>query len=183
MLHLNILPKSQKKEIKLKLLFVALKNLFAFIVILLILYIITFLAVKLMLQMHFVDTIEETTLVTKSTQNYSKQVHDINIQIDAVDTIQNKSTNWSYLLEFLSKGINNDIALSGLAINRTNDTIILSGFAGSRQSLLELNEQLENSGIFENINFPISNILEKDNINFEIGAKFSTYEFEKITQN
>ena len=40
--------------------------------------------------------------------------------------------------------------------------------AGIRESLLELKEYLENSPDFSNVNFPIKNLIEKNNINLYI---------------
>ena len=177
MIHLNIVPSNIKKEIKLSNIHIFLKNIYSVIIILVSCYAIILLAVNLILTTHFIKTINETTQVTKNTENYTNDVRDINNLINFMDEIQNDSTKWSYFLEYLNSNISTDIALNRISINKVNNELILSGHANTRDSLILLKGTLENSKYIKNVNFPIKNLLEKNDINFEIKTEFKNYEF------
>lgn len=180
MLRLNILPQKQKKEIRLKLLYNKLKNIFSVIIIISCAYAILLLLMELTLQMHFISTIDETSLINKSTENYSTKIYDINVQLDEAETIQKNYSQKSILIEFLSQNIKSDISISNLSLNKNNNTLSLTGFSGSRQSLLDLKEVLENADNFSSVNFPISNLLKKNDINFDISAQIDNYDFAQL---
>jgi hypothetical protein len=180
MLTLNIISQELKREIKLKSVYQLIKIVFSILIIVISIYTIILLLGKLALQIHFVETIDETTLVTKSTENYSKKVRDINNQLNSIDNIQNETTTWSYLLEYFAQNVNDNIKFSQIKINKRDKTIYLSGFAKTRDNLLSLKKTLEDSNYFSNINFPIQNLLKKNNINFTISAQLITYEFNQL---
>lgn len=183
MITLNILPIELKKELKLKLIYKILKNLFLICIILICIYGIIITVIKIFLQIHFINTVEETTLITRSTQNYSKKVYDINIKLNEVENIQENSINWSYLIAFIANNLASDIKLNRLQLAKDGKNLVLSGFSSSRQSLLDLKNALESSSYFTEVNFPISNLLEKKDITFEISANINAYDFEKLFQN
>jgi Tfp pilus assembly protein PilN len=90
-----------------------------------------------------------------------------------VSQIQNEFTLWSYFLEDLAANTPPDISLSFLKLNKEDGMIKLRGRAASREGLLLLKQNLENSNNFSNIDFPIKNILQQKNIDFEINAKIN----------
>ncbi len=180
MITLNIIPEKNKKDIALKRIYKSLKNLLFFIIILLLIYSILFLAAKYILQKHYINTIQETTLVTKSTENYSNKIAEINKQLNSIQEIQNQTVNYSYLLEYLMQNINKNINFSRIKIVKNDNKISFAGKSDTRESLLEFKEILENSDFFSDLNFPIKNLLEKNNINFEISVKLKSYEFDKL---
>ena len=178
MLTLNIISQELKKEIKLKAIFQLLKKSLSILIIIISIYAIVILIAKLILQIHFVRTIQETTLVTKSTENYSKKVKDIDKQLNYIGNIQNEAIDWSYLVEYIAQNTKDDIKFSQIKLDKENETVYLRGKADTRENLLLLKETLDDSTYFSDIEFPIQNLLEKNNINFDIRAKLKSYEFE-----
>lgn len=134
---------------------------------------------KFVLQNHFEETISEAALLTKNTENYSKQVGAINAQINSLETIQNSTTYWSYLIEYFSANLPSGINLKKLQVNKGSQTINLSGIAETRDSLLALKALIESDENFTDINLPIKTLLEKENINFSIQTKYTEYAFDK----
>lgn len=173
MLTLNILPKTIKKEIRIKIIYNYIKNTCGIIIILISFYSIAFLSIKLMLQMHFVTTVNETSLLTKSAQNFSSKVIDINEKINTIDSIQNDFYKYSVILNDFNKNISPDINLNNLIIDQANQKIIFKGFSANRDALLNFKKYMEEQDGFSEIYFPISNLLEKKDINFEITTKFN----------
>lgn len=149
-------------------------------VILISIYSIVFLLAKLAIQIKLVQTVTESSLIMKSAKNYTQQINKINNELDDIIKIKNNFIKWSYLLEHLSKNINSDIKLSSLSISKENNSIIVSGNAKNRDSLLELKNFFEESEYFSEIDLPTKSLLEKENINFQITAKVQSYDFKKL---
>lgn len=177
MIKLNIIPLPYKNEIKLKEIYRSIINLLYTIIIIVILYAILFQISKLILQINFIKTINETTFITRNSQNFGNKARDINNQITFINKIQSGSVDWVELLNLIGKNTNDDVKFSQIKINQANNTILLTGNAGTRESLIKLKESFEKFEFMSDINFPIKNLLEKNNINFEISAKINTYDF------
>jgi len=178
MIHLNIVPNNLKKEIKLSGINILLKNVYEILIILLSFYTIILLAMYLMLNFHFIQTVNETTQLTKSSENNTNDVRGINNLINYIDNIQQDSVEWSYLFKFLKINTAPNINYSKISINKNDNTITLTGRSETRDSLLSLKTSMEKTGYFNEIDFPIRNLLEKSNISFEIKAVFKNYEFQ-----
>ncbi|MCK5211677.1 hypothetical protein KAJ89_03175 [Candidatus Parcubacteria bacterium] len=178
MINLNIISQELKKEINTKTIYLSYKNLLAIIFITLTFYTSAYLGCLLILQIHFVETVKDTSLITRGSENYSAQVRQLNSALANIESIQSEYTNWSYLFEFLHQLSNKNININNINVNKKNAEISLSGIATTRDSLLQLKEKLEESNYFTKINLPIKNLLEKENINFEINSSFKTYEFK-----
>lgn len=170
MLRLNLISEELKQNIKLKHIYKMLKRAIFLLIIITIFIAIIFLVSKIILQNNFNKIVEQTTLITKNSQGRNTKIREINIKINYVDEIQNDYIEWSYLLEDLARNINNNIIFNLINIDGEEKKIELKGIAISRNSLLLLKDGLDDSDIFINIDFPISNILEKKDINFEIKA-------------
>ena len=179
MITLNILPNKIKKELKTKLIYISLKNILSILIINICLYAILFLIIMQILSSYYIETIKNTTSITKKGENYEKQVQLINNKIKIAEEIQKDKINWSYLLIFLSNNAPSGISIKNLSINSEKNNITISGNAIKRENLLTYKEVMKNNEIFNNVSFPIQNILEKENINFTITAKINNYEFKE----
>ena len=170
MLHLNLVSKELKKEIKLAHIY-KLMNRASHILILLTIFIaIAILVSKIILQNNFNRIVEETTLITRESQGRNNQVREINNKLSQVDKIQTDFINWSFLIEDVFKFAGDNISFYSIKITKQPASIKIKGKAGSRDKLLAFKKSFEDSEIMENIDFPITNILEKENIDFEIKA-------------
>jgi len=173
MLALNLISEDLKKEIKLRHLYLFIKKINLTLIIITIVVAIILLVAKTILQVKFNDIVSQTTLVTKSNQGYNIKIRDINNRLNFVEKVQKDFIPWSNLLKAVADITPSDIGLNYLKINFIEQTIKIKGKAGLRQSLLDFKQKMEATTVFENIDFPIKNILEKENINFEINAKIN----------
>ena len=176
MLTLNLIPQQLKKEIKLKRIYKMLKKMNCFIVIAMAIIAITLLIAKLIMQNHFNNIVEQGVLITKNNQAYNTEARDINFQISQTQQIQNGFIEWSLLLENLTAKIPEDISLSNVKLSADPSLINIKGLAETRDTLLVFKKNLENSTIYSDIKFPLQNIMQKENINFEISAKLNLHE-------
>ena len=176
MLTLNLIPQQLKKEIKLKQIYKMLKRMNCFIIIAMAIIAITLLIAKLIMQNHFNNVVEQGALITKSSQTYNAEARDINLQISQTKQIQSGFIEWSLLLENLTAKIPEDISLSNVKLSVNPNLINIKGLAKTRDNLLVFKKNIEDSPVYSDIKFPLQNIMQKENINFEISAKLNLHE-------
>lgn len=180
MLALNLISEELKKEIKLRHSYLLIKKINLTLIIITIVSSIILLTAKTMLQLSFNNIVGQTTLVTKNNQSYNNKIKDINNKIDLVEKIQTNFIPWSSLLKGMADITPSDVGLYYLKINSQEPAIKIKGKAGQRSNLLSFKKKLEETGIFQEIDFPIKNILEKENINFEINAKINLANLQNL---
>ncbi|MCG2695545.1 PilN domain-containing protein [Candidatus Parcubacteria bacterium] len=170
MLTLNLIPQKLKKEAKLGRLYKELKRIGYILIIAAIIIAITLLTAKLILQNNFNKIIEQTTLVAETSQTHNVKVRDINFQMSQISQVQNDFMELSLLVEDLAAKTPENIALSLVKINRVPPSINISGYADTREGLLSFKKNLEESPVYFDIQFPLQNILQKENVSFEMSA-------------
>jgi len=179
MIKINIIPNKIKKEIKINFVYNLIKSfLYMSIIVLSILGIILMISEYILLS-SLAKEINSSSLNFKNTANTSQnKVNDINTKLLLLENVQNDFIRWSTFFNFISKKTPEGIKLSRLTIKNKGTEISFSGNAKTRNILLSFKEMLEKSAIFENIQFPIQNLLQKENINFEIKAKLKKDEIK-----
>lgn len=173
MLDLNLVSQELKQEIKLRHIYKMLKQANYILIIITIFVAVVMLAAKIILQNNFNKIVEQTTLITRDSQGQNSKIREINTRLAFVEKIQNDFTPWSFLFKDLAGYVNGDINFYSIKIDKEKREIDLKGIAKSRRSLLALKAGLGKSDIFSEIDFPMKNILEKTDINFEIKAKIN----------
>lgn len=125
------------------------------------------------------------TIINNNIQNLSKQteqkdfvdleksIKNFNLFLNQIDKIQNEYSIWSSFLIQVSKIVSSDINFKTFNINKTTTQFRITGIAKDRNILISFQQNLENSGLFTDIQSPISNFLSKENINFELSGKFA----------
>ena len=139
-------------------------------------YLVGIIGSKIMLDNHYKEIMSRTSIVTKDTEKFSNSAKEINNEIEAIYHIQGENVSWVEFLSLISNMIDKDITLSSLNVTNKED-LAIKGVAVSRESMLTFKEKLEKSGYFTEINLPLKNLLEKNNINFELTAKITKYDF------
>lgn len=90
----------------------------------------------------------------------------INSKIILDKSIQKDQLYWSRLFEKLAKTIPEEISVSKIA--NKNYKIFIVGEAGTRDALLAMKENFSQEGCFSEISLPLSNLVSKDNVAFQI---------------
>jgi len=96
----------------------------------------------------------------------NKEIRTINERLGQIMAIQKQYRPITPLLPEITAAIPNNINLAMLNIDLENKTIILVGFAPTRDDLLRLQAQLTNISWVENADVPVTQLTKKDNINF-----------------
>lgn len=169
MITLNLIPKEQKKEIKIKRINELVKKTSSIIILFCVTAAIVIFAAKIILKKHFADVVEQTSLIVKNNQSYDDKINNINSKIETAANIQKGRKEWSFIVEDLANNTAEGILLSSLAFD--GQKIAIKGNAKFRDNLLSFKKNLENSSYFKNIVLPLQNLLQNENINFEINAE------------
>lgn len=158
------------------------------------------LAGQLLLQNNINKVVEETSLILSRQQGYNEKIKQLNQQINFVGSIQNQHVKWSGLLIEIGKVSPEDISINYLNIQdyvdpdekkkskkkkssskeekytfpKAVDKIItIHGYSPTRDSFLELKNNLEKSPYLTEIDSPFSNLLKEKNIEFNLSAKIN----------
>jgi len=98
----------------------------------------------------------------------------LNTQLELVNNVQKKYFIWSNFLNNFNELVPTNIDLieteftTNILLNAQDKTFKIVGNAATRDDFSQFENNLIESGYFENINAPISNLIQKENINFTI---------------
>ncbi len=179
MITLNILPPEKKKEIKLWYLYKNLKTAMLLLIIYISIVAMLILFAKLFLQINFVNLSQDVNTLINNNQNSNKKIGEIKAKINNITKIQKENVKCSNVLKDIVNKTNDNIKFSKISLNVNENKLVLAGHAKTRDDLLNFKKQLEKSNNYSNIDLPINNILEKENINFNIQLKIESYDFQQ----
>ncbi len=177
MLTLNILPKQNKREIKLLYIYKNLKK----IMLLLVLYIsvlaTAILVARLFLQINFINLSQNLNILVAENQTSISHLKMVSSKLNYISKIQKDNIKVSDLLADLTNKINDGIKINQIKFDHSKNSLNINGRAKTRDDLLNFKQNLENSPNYTDIKFPLKNILEKENIDFNIELTIKSYEF------
>lgn len=171
MITINLLSTTQKQELKIKRIYVAIKEM-----VMLLLLFTSFSALLLVGSRYYLnrelsDLISRNAVFIQAGREINNQILIINKKINEADKIQKDFKKWSGFIAQISDLSGSEITYTALKIYRQDYVLELNGSAKNRQSLLDFKKRLEASGLFKEINLPISNLINKENNVFIITAK------------
>lgn len=172
-INLNLLSPIQKKELKNKRIYIALKELIMLFLLFATIIAILLLVSRYVLEQQLTELISRNAINIKNTQEISQQIIDINEKIDNVYNIQNKFKKWSDFLADVSELTPDNIAYNFIKIYHQSGIIEIQGTAETRQDLLKFQKSLKESELFIEVNVPLSNLLAKENNVFNIQAEIN----------
>lgn len=104
-------------------------------------------------------------------RGYDEKFMEINGSLDDLDSMAADQLYWSRILGRLSGTVPDGIAVSSLA---TADYLAnMTGEADSRDALVALRDALSADECFQEVNLPLSDLVEKDDIDFQMTFKVS----------
>lgn len=178
MLNLNLLSSKERKKIRLEKNFLLTKNVIFDISLALIIIIVSLLATTIILNLYkkdFDKTIENEINLLSSTKRESleKSTKELNAQLNTIESIQKEYVKWSNLLTELTKVVPVGVKINSLELNKNNKKVNITGVSKNREVLLEFQNNLKNLNYFTNITSPISNLLVRENVEFQFTGELS----------
>lgn len=170
-IKLNLIPPKKKEEIKKnKRLKTAIKAEIVLTIILMVFF-------SVLLSFRYVLGIELTGEKTLNAQierndqfgkikSYDDQFNQANDMIKQVAVIDQTQLYWSRVFVKISQLILPGIETKSLSTD--NSAVTISGIADTRDNLIAFKSNLEKESCFSQINLPLSNLVDKENVTFQI---------------
>lgn len=167
----NLLPKEQQKDIKLEKASSKLVNLIVWAFLSLVVLLLLSFAAKLYLQSELkrvTDRVELQKQVVSQGENQELKIKlkEFNGHLDNLVTLSDNHAIWSEVVIEFARVIPEDVAIDNFLADRKTGQISITGFAKFRDSVLDLRNNLVASEYFENVNFPLANLVRPEDVNF-----------------
>lgn len=178
---INLLPPQQKKEIlkeeKLKLIFILGVLLWLFLVVfVLFLFLIKIYSAIITENQKIIVERAKMSFEASGAQNLEEEIRLINQKLVRLDTFYQEQADLSEFVSNVSNILPKKLYLTSLSLNplsqkKNKFQIYLAGLAPTRQLLLEFKKNLDAHSEFSEVDFPPSNWLKAENINFTVTFK------------
>lgn len=167
MIEINILPEESKKRIKTENIFNSLRKMLLFLT-LIVLFVSTILLLARVALKYQADIYKNFPVAYESSPTTDSGTKEIENKVIQVKKIQEGFVDWYGTISDLTEVLNKNIKLESFSIDRDSATLSIVGVAKTREAFLQLKTDLENSGRYFNIDFPVKNLLEKEDIKFDL---------------
>lgn len=173
---INLLPIKEKRELKLYVLKHNIVTVGAFLIGIVLFFILFFATVWLILY-HSQNRIQTTNDLFAQAQALEKQVNNlnkelsgfINQRLEYINQLQKEQIVWSIILAKIAQMTPNSIRFDLVEIN--NDKIQISGYAETRDDVANFQKILEQEPQFIEVYSPLSNFVKQKDINFVFSFK------------
>ncbi|HNP74951.1 MAG TPA: hypothetical protein PKL09_01155 [bacterium] len=170
-INLNLLSPEHKKELKVKRIYITIKEM-----VMLILLFTCISAILLLLSRYFLEEqlamlMDKNATAIRVGEEINKKVVTFNEKITNAYNIQQKSKHWSQLLVTIATITPADIAYNSIKIYPEKTLIELQGTAQTRQALINFKNELDDNDSFSEIDLPLTDLLAKENNSFTLKAK------------
>jgi len=102
----------------------------------------------------------------------------LNNQLIRAEKLQVEYVKWTTITKQLFSLIPDGIKINTLTLNTELKKAKITGISQTRDKLLNFQEKMSDFSYFENVTFPISNLVEKENVSFEVNADISNKIYE-----
>lgn len=178
MITINLLSPNQKKELKIKRVYVAVKELVILLLLFTSIIAILLLASRYVLDNKMAQLIEKNTLVVQTNAAVVNKINLLNAKIDTIDKIQNNFKKWSNFLITITNLTPPNISYELIRIQFDSAALELRGVAKTRDDLTKLKDELNSLKLIKDINLPLKDLLPKDNNQFTITASININELK-----
>ena len=167
----NLLPKEDQKEIKLVNITSRLINLFIWILISLSVLILLTVATKFYLssesgRVNDRIVLQEQVVTKEENQELKQKLIEFNTHLDNLEKLSDSHAVWSEVVIELARLVPQDMVIDSFLANRETGQISVTGFAKLRDSILDFRKNLLESEYFEDVNFPLANLVKPTDANF-----------------
>lgn len=170
-IYLDLLPQEKKNQIKRNKLFQRILHEELLFVVPLLVFIILLFNVYYVLNYEF-NSLSAAGLEGRSQDKYQElnvyeeKFKEMNESVAVLSKLQTNHLHWINVIDELGNSTPDGVYLNNLSTK--NYQIFLLGKARSRENLLNFKAKLEESSCFESINIPLSNLVVKDDIDFQM---------------
>ncbi len=173
MITLNLMSPDHKQELKVKRIYIMIKEIVMLFLLFTIIIAILLLTSKYVLESELTRLIKRNATTIAHNQELNQEILKLNTVIDRVNQIQSNYHPLSGLLSELADLTPTDVKYDFIKIHRTEASLELQGTAQTRQALITLEESLQASDLLTAVSLPLDNKLAKENNEFRIRAEIN----------
>lgn len=172
--YLDLLPEGKKEEIKKKKIFwlVIRQEVRLFIPLALFIAMLFAINFNIGFQLSSLEkfyALEQSQKEYQELKSYEDKFRETNFRVSLASTLQSGHLRWSSVLKKISEAVPERVNLKKLA---TKDySVSVSGAARTRDDFLIFEEKIKTSDCFSEVNTPLSNLISKENVVFQIDFK------------
>jgi hypothetical protein len=176
MIKLNLIPPYRKEEIKKACLFRIVLKWEGELILILALFIAGLFSINYILKINLSVASDSLSMAMqdnsqyKTIDKYDNEVKDMNKLLANASKIQSGQLYWSKFLVKFDEKVTSGIKIESLA--NKNYSISLVGLADTRDNLLVFKNGVEKDSCFQSINLPLSDLVSKDNVAFQMDFQF-----------
>lgn len=166
----NFLPDYQKDSLRRERSFLIAHALFGSLLIVIALASSVLTVARFVLIDEFKKIRQDTSLVNVEHLRLESNIDELNKKVEYADKMQAGFTKWSDAVESLTALLPPDITVDYLLLNRSSGAFRLNGRSQNRDALIAAKTSFERSGLFKSLDAPLSNLLEKTDIEFRFAG-------------
>jgi len=174
MITLNLLDNKRKKHYLFRRVLLTIQKSIELLFFMALLIGIIFSTSQYYLQKTLEEVTEQSVLINKKIGGFNEETAQLNQLIKNVKNIQEEYIPWSPVLIKTTQAIPENIKINSLKISKQESQLNLQGIAKNRETLLKLRNNLENLYFVEKIDSPLSNLLKKEDVNFNLIVYLNT---------
>ena len=169
--YVNLLPKEAQKEIRLERISSRLLNLLIWVLVSLVILVVLMIAARVYLnsELNRIDdriVLQKEVVSQEENKALKKELTEFNAHLSNLVKLESSHAYWSEVLIELARLLPQDLAVDALTADRETRKMTIIGFAGTRDSVLQFRRNLISSQFFEDVNFPLSNLIRPTDVNF-----------------
>ncbi|MBU1036746.1 hypothetical protein KKF32_01760 [Patescibacteria group bacterium] len=172
MIKLNLISVKQHNALRLKAIYYYIENFLGLFVIAVILISITLIPINHSLTSLHKRVNNEEKQNSLKNKNITDEIDDFNDKVIILDDIQSSTYNWPLLISNLAGLVSDQIFLMEFNAKLSDHQFILKGHAQTREAYLIFKDNLIKSDSFHQLEFSLSDILKKKDIDFAIKGSF-----------
>ncbi len=177
MLALNLLPEANKTKLQKEYYYLLLHTLSGILFVAVSVAAIVLVTARAILVTEFQKIKNDTSLVKNEHQSLEVQIDAVNKTIANVDKVQLNFSKWSRVLTNLNNLLPSGITVNYLLVSQDTRNFRLTGIARDREVLLAAKDKLEQSGLFEKLQAPLSNFLTPTGAEFQFTGQLKAGAF------
>jgi hypothetical protein len=167
MLEINILPQELKSELRLSKLYNTIKKMVLLVVLMTLFISILIIFGRILLKVQ-TNIFSNSSSISGADAITDKKIYDIEKEVEYAKKIQSENVNWPRTIENFVNNVNSDISITQFKIDKDSSQMSISGIAKTREGLLSFKKNLETNLNYSNLEFPIKDLSQKQNINFDL---------------
>jgi hypothetical protein len=179
MLRLNLLSDETKNDLKFRRLYSLVVNIDYMLLVGAMFLALVFLGSYQLLSVTYKEFSGKEAVAGSDGKKYVEKAKEINDKLRIASKVQTDFVKTSRILKELSSRIPEGISLSYIKIDLSNKSIKIAGLAKERETLLSLKEKIMESQVFNEVDSPLQNILQKEDVEFEMNIKLDLTKMPK----